>query len=292
MSLRLKFNLSLLLVMLLGLGVSGFFLQDLLQKNAREEVLHEAGLMMESALAIRAYTVDHVRPRLAKLQDDEFIPQTVPAFAATETLATLQKKYPEYGYKEATLNPTNPRNKAEPWEAKIVEAFRTDGALKESHGVRATNLGPSLYIARPIKIGNAACLACHSEPSAAPPSLIRTYGDQSGFGWKLNEVIGAQVVSVPMAVPMQRARVTFYTSLGALVAIFFAMFVILNVMLDRLVIKPIVRMSAAADAISGGKFDLAQLDASGSDEVARLAQSFNRMTTSLAKAMQLLRAKK
>jgi protein-histidine pros-kinase len=93
-------------------------------------------------------------------------------------------------------------------------------------------------------------------------------------------------------VPIQRARVTFYTSLGALVAIFFAMFVILNVMLDRLVIKPIVRMSAAADAISGGKFDLAALDASGSDEVARLAQSFNRMTTSLAKAMQLLRAKK
>jgi protein-histidine pros-kinase len=292
MSLRLKFNLSLLVVMLLGLAVSGYFLRDLLQKNAREEVLHEAGLMMESALAIRAYTVDHVRPRLSKLPDDEFMPQTVPAFAATETLATLQKKYPEYGYKEATLNPTNPRDKADPWEAKIVESFRTDGNMKETSGVRTTNLGPSLYIARPIKITNGACLACHSEPAAAPASMIRTYGDQAGFGWQLNEIVGAQVVSVPMAVPMQRARVTFYTSLGALIAIFFAMFVILNVMLDRLVIKPIVRMSAAADAISGGKFDLAELDASGSDEVARLAQSFNRMTTSLAKAMQLLRAKK
>jgi methyl-accepting chemotaxis protein len=292
MSLRLKFNLSLLAVMLLGLGVSGFFLHDLLQKNAREEVLHEAGLMMESALAIRAYTVDHVRPRLSKLPDDEFMPQTVPAFAATETLATLQKKYPEYGYKEATLNPTNPRDKAEAWEAKIVEGFRADGNLKESHGVRSTNFGPSLYVARPIKITNAACLACHSEPAAAPASMIRTYGDQAGFGWKLNEIVGAQVVSVPMAVPIQRARMTFYTSIGALVAIFFAMFVILNIMLDRLVIKPIVRMSAAADAISGGKFDLAELDVSGKDEVARLAQSFNRMTTSLAKAMQLLRARK
>jgi hypothetical protein len=122
MSLRLKFNLSLLAVMLLGLSVSGYFLHDLLQKNAREEVLHEAGLMMESALAIRAYTVDHVRPRLSKLPDDEFMPQTVPAFAATETLATLQKKYPEYGYKEATLNPTNPRDKAEPWEARSSRA--------------------------------------------------------------------------------------------------------------------------------------------------------------------------
>jgi protein-histidine pros-kinase len=292
MSLRLKFNLSLFAVMLLGLGVSGFFLHDLLQKNAREEVLHEAGLMMESALAIRAYTVDHVRPRLQKLPDEEFMPQTVPAFAATETLATLQKKYPEYGYKEATLNPTNPRNKAESWEMKIVEAFRGDAGLKETTGVRMTQAGPSLYVARPIKIGNGACLACHSEPSAAPASLVRTYGDQNGFGWKLNEIVGAQVVSVPMAVPIMRAQVTFYTSLGALIAIFFAMFVILNILLDRLVIKPIVRMSAAADAISGGKFDLTEMDASGTDEVARLAQSFNRMTTSLARAMQLLRAKK
>jgi protein-histidine pros-kinase len=94
-----------------------------------------------------------------------------------------------------------------------------------------------------------------------------------------------------MAVPIKRAQVTFYASLGALVAIFFAMFVILNVLLDRLVIKPIVRMAAAADAISVGKFDVGELNASGTDEAAKLAQSFNRMTTSLVKAMQLLRGR-
>jgi protein-histidine pros-kinase len=292
MSLRLKFNLSLLAVMALGLALSSFQLNRVLEKNARDEVMHEAGLLMESALAIRAYTVDHVRPRLSKLPDDEFMPQTVPAFAATETLTALRKKYPEYAYKEATLNPTNPRDLAEEWEAKIVEAFRADPTVREVNGVRSTRTGRSLYVARPIQITNPACLACHSEPKAAPASLLKTYGEQAGFGWTLNEIVGAQVVSVPMAVPMQRARTTFYTSIGALVAIFFAMFVILNVMLDRLVIKPIVRMSAAADAISGGNFEVGALDASGTDEVAKLAQSFNRMTTSLAKAMQMLRAKK
>jgi len=97
---------------------------------------------------------------------------------------------------------------------------------------------------------------------------------------------------VPMNVPIQRAKTTFYASLGSLVAIFCVMFVILNVMLDRLVIKPIMRMSAAADAISVGKFDLGKIDDSGNDEVARLAQSFNRMTTSLMRAMQMLRTKK
>ncbi len=292
MSLRLKFNLSLLVVLLLGLAVSSYQLNRLLQQNARDEVLHEAGLMMESALAIRAYTVEHVRPRLEKQLAEEFLPQTVPAFAATETLTTLQKKYPEYAYKEATLNPTNPRDQAEGWEAKIVDAFRADPAQKETTGERWTHFGPSLYIARPIKISNQACLACHSSPSAAPASLVRTYGGERGFGWTMNEIVGAQVVSVPMSVPIQRARLTFYTSIGALVAIFTMMFIILNVMLDRLVIKPIVRMSAVADAISVGNFNLGQLDNSGTDEVARLAQSFNRMIASLAKAMQLLRTRK
>ena len=167
MSLRLKFNLSLLAVMVLGLALSSFQLNRVLEKNARDEVLHEAGLLMESALAIRAYTVDHVRPRLSKLPDEEFMPQTVPAFAATETLTTLRKKYPEYAYKEATLNPTNPRDLAEEWEAKIVAAFRADPATQEVNGVRGTRTGQSLYVARPIQIKNPACLACHSEPKPA-----------------------------------------------------------------------------------------------------------------------------
>jgi HAMP domain-containing protein len=291
MSLRLKFNLSLLAVMVFGLAVSSYLLNNLLQKNARDEVFHEAGLMMESALAIRAYTVDHVRPRLEKQLTDEFLPQTVPAFAATETLTMLQKKYPEYTYKEATLNPTNPRDKAEPWEAAIVEQFRGDRARKEASGVRMTRYGPSLYVARPIQVTNPACLGCHSTPGAAPVTLVRTYGDDRGFGWQLNEIVGAQVVSVPMSVPIQRAQMTFYTSIGALVGIFVAMFIILNLMLDRLVIKPIVRMAAAANEISAGNFDAGRLDDSGKDEVARLALSFNRMTASLEKATQLLRAR-
>jgi HAMP domain-containing protein len=150
----------------------------------------------------------------------------------------------------------------------------------------------SLYIARPIKIGNPACLDCHSTPAAAPGSLVRAYGKDGGFGWKLDEIVGAQIVSVPMSVPIQRARLTLYTALGALVVIFVAMFIILNVMLNRLVIKPIKQMGSAADAISRGEFAVGQLDASRTDEVGQLAQSFNRMTKSLAAAMKLINTTK
>ena len=104
MGLRLKFNLVLLVVFALGLAVSGYVSYDLLHKNAREEVLRNAGVMLEAALSMRHYTVSQVREKLAQ-KEDEFLPQGVPAFAATEMMNQLRKKYPDYAYKEAALNP-------------------------------------------------------------------------------------------------------------------------------------------------------------------------------------------
>ena len=57
MGLRLKFNLVLVVVFLTGFGAAGFISRQLLQDNAREEVLREARLMMEAALSVRSYTV-------------------------------------------------------------------------------------------------------------------------------------------------------------------------------------------------------------------------------------------
>ncbi len=111
MGLRLKFNLVLVVVFLAGFAAAGLVSRQLLQENVREEVIRDARLMMEAAVSVRTYTVEQVRPHLIKLMDDVFLPQTVPAFAATEATNHLRKKYKEYSYKEATLDPTNPRNR-------------------------------------------------------------------------------------------------------------------------------------------------------------------------------------
>src|SRR3954469_16540202 len=129
MGLRLKFNLVLLVVFLLGLGVSGYISYELLHKNARDEVLRTAGVMMEAALSMRAYTVGQVRPHL-RVAEDEFLPQSVPAFSATKIMEQLRKKYQDYSYKEAALNPTNPINRAVEWETDIINEFRHNEATK------------------------------------------------------------------------------------------------------------------------------------------------------------------
>jgi alanine-synthesizing transaminase len=125
----------------------------------------------------------------------EFLPQSVPSYSATEVLATLQKSYPEYLYKEATLNPTNPRDRAVGWEVDVVNQFRASADLKEVVGERDTPSGKAMFLAKPFRITNPACLQCHSSVEVAPKTLVDKYGPANGFGWNLNEVIGAQVIN-------------------------------------------------------------------------------------------------
>jgi len=203
----------------------------------------------------------------------------------------LRKSFPDYSYKEATLNPTNPRNRANDWEADIVNQFRSATDKAEVVGERDTPGGKSFYIARPIQIKQESCLYCHSTVDAAPKTLVEKYGPANGFGWKVNEVIGAQIVSVPMSLPIQNANRAFYTFMGSLSAVFVVLFVILNLMMSLLIVRPITKMSRAANEISTGNLDIPEFAESGRDEVTLLAKSFNRMRRSLEKAIELIEKK-
>lgn len=288
MGLRLKFNLVLIVVFLAGFAAAGALSRQLLLENAREEVIRDARLMMEAAISVRTYTVEQIRPHLIKQMDEVFLPQTVPAFAATEAISHLRKKYKEYSYKEATLNPTNPRNRPADWEADLVNQFRQNGETKEIVSERLSSTGRSLFIAHPIQVSNPACLQCHSTPAAAPPSMLKVYGEANGFGWKHNEIVGAQVVTVPMEVPLRNANRAFTTFMASLAAVFLVVFIVLNVMLSWLIVRPIRKMSESADKISTGDFDEPEFNEKGRDEVAILGSSFNRMRRSLEKAMQMI----
>ena len=288
MGLRLKFNMVLILVFALGLAASGYVSKRILEANAQEEVTRNAELMMGAALAVRGYTSKQVKPQLELQLMRVFLPQSVPAYAATEMFTTLRQQHPEYTYKEATLNPTNPRDRAVEWEADIVQQFRNDGNRTEIRGTRDTPTGKALYLAKPLKISDPGCLPCHDTPDAAPKSMVAHYGPANGFGWKLNETVGAQIISVPMSVPLAKADQAFKTFMTSLVGVFLLAFIVLNVVLSFLVIRPIVRMSRAADEVSTGNFDVPEFSVGSRDEIGVLATSFNRLRRSLEKAMKLL----
>lgn len=287
MGLRAKFNLVLLAAFVIGLGLAAAVSYRIVQDNARRAVLQEAAIMMAAAHAVADYTATEIDPLLVDQQKLRFLPQSVPFFAAQANLRALTKRFPDYSFKEAALNPTNPADKATDWEASIIAQFRQNPTLTEFVSTRMTPQGEILSLSRPVRIDSQDCLTCHSTPAAAPASMVDLYGSTDGFGWTLGSVQAAEIVSVPTQVAQQRANRAFLTYIGGIAAVFAITLLLLNVMLHYVIIRPIRRMSAIAGEISLGN-DAPEFAPRGHDEIASLGQSFNRMRRSLANAMKLL----
>jgi protein-histidine pros-kinase len=289
MRLLLKFNLLLFSVFAVGLAITAHVAHNFLQENAREEVIQQARLMMGAAGGMRTYTSTQLDPLLAAHESSSprFAPQRVPAYSATEVFNYLRQDYPDYVYKEATLNPTNLRDRALDWEGDVIDKFRFHAEQKEVIGRRDTPDGESLYLARPI-VAAPPCLRCHSFPAEAPASMIASYGPAHGFGWKVGEVVAAQIVSVPMSVPISMADRAYKNLLMSLGAVFLITLALLDAGLIIIIVQPVDRLSRMADDISKGNFDVPELPVSGSDEISQLARSFNRMYVSLVKALRMI----
>ena len=289
MNLATKINLILDGTFLLGLSVVGVNSYLLTEDNAQQQVTDQAELIMLEALAVRSYTVDEIRPLLNQIEDDRFFPQSVPAYSATQTANLVAQKRPNYSYREAVFNPTNPRDRATPAEEAIIRQFIDDPGLGRIVGSQEIKGVKSLYIAYPIRITNPKCLACHSEPENAPAAMRAIYGDKGGFGWKLNEVVGTQMVAVPYTLPAELARKTFISFLVSMAAIFLILFLVVNITLRKLVLRRVAQITHMADETSRGNLRSAEIKVTGKDEIAEMLRAFNRMRRSIIKLVQMMK---
>jgi HAMP domain-containing protein len=287
LSLLIRINAVLVVGATLAALALGILSSNLLRADARREVLGTAELMLDSALASRAYTADEIDPLLVEQMKDRFLPQSIPFYAATQNFLSLRERHPDFYYKEATLNPSNPRDRATDWEADIIEQFRNNPATRQIQGERETPIGPALYLARPIRAG-AECLTCHGLSSSAPATLITRYGHDNGFGWQVNEVIGAQIVSASLADASKNAAGMFRSMMVGIVVVLLALLAVVNLALYGMVLRPVRRMADRADAVSLGQGVGEPFASEGSGEIAALSAAFERMRKSVEKALKMV----
>jgi HAMP domain-containing protein len=285
--LRAKFNLLMLAVAAFGVALFVLAAEPLVEAIAREEVLQSSRIMMESAAGARKYTSEQIAPLLKDRIAHQFYPQSVSAYAAKRNFDVIRQKFPDFTYREAALNPTNPQDRATDWEADIINEFRAHADKPEISTVRSTPTGAMLELARPL-VNKPACMECHNTAATAPASMIALYGDQNGFGWKPGEVIGAQIVSVPMSASSLRAehirRLFVIPFIGFLVLLF----VSINLLLHFVVIRPIDAIAKNAEAVSMGDIETPEYRHGGRDQIGRLSASLNRMHRSLVEAFRML----
>jgi HAMP domain-containing protein len=286
--LRLKFNIILAVCYLLGLSLSIYPFYQISRREAMEQLQSQIDVLRAQALSIRRYTSEEIQPLLAEHSSIQFLPQTVPSFSAQTAFRNFRGFYPQFFYKEAALNPTNPADLARDWERELIEKLRANPELTKDVSFQTIDNRSHYTATYPLVIRDESCLTCHSTPDRAPTSMVALYGNKNGFGWKLNETIGAQIISVPTDI----AEGSIWRNLGLFVGtssiIFLVLLILLNILLNRYVISPVTRMAKTAEAVSMGDASVAEFEYPGSDEIASLSRSFNRMRRSLDSALKML----
>lgn len=288
MGLRLKYNLVLMLACIIGITVATGISYLVVRQSAVEDVEQSINILRANAAAVRSYTVNHIDPLLSDGDDILFLPETVTSFAARSIFETFRGEYPEFSYKEAALDPTNPADLPNDLERSMIEQFRANPDLERLSAEVDTPEGKFLTMAFPITINNGGCLRCHSTPEIAPPAMVDLYGPDNGFGWQMGETVGAQVISAPMALVERRAMETAVILISGLAFVFLLVFVLTNMMLGRIVLRPVRRMSEMAEKVSMGDFSVREYRKPGRDEISSLSVSFSRMRRSLERAMSMI----
>jgi len=251
-----KFTVLLSVVFVVGILSGGLVHWNVISNRARSEITSRGQLLIEAMSAVRSYTSEHIQPLLSDrlATSDTFIPETVPAYSASTVFETVRRQmgYSDLFYKEATLNPTNPRDQADAFEADLISRYQSNPSLTELSEIRTLDGRSVYYTSRPLIVSQQSCLVCHSTPETAPASQLRSYGKNSGgYGWKLNEIIGARIIYVPAGNVLDAANQAYLSIMAIFIVVFAAALLVLNFLLRRYVLQPLKLMSRLAQRISG-----------------------------------------
>ncbi len=205
------FTKLLWIVFVVGVGVSGTVFATLLQREAEEQVAAKSALFLETMNSVRDFTSSEVKPLFDSELNEHFHPPSLASYAARKVFESVNRReeYRELSYRQATLDPFNPEAKANAFETTLIQYFRSNPTVDESRGFHAASGKKLFFIARPIVVNKASCLACHSTAAAAPKSVTSRYGLVHGYGWQLGGIPGVQVVYMPAETPLKSAIEVF-----------------------------------------------------------------------------------
>ncbi|MDR3441001.1 DUF3365 domain-containing protein [Telmatospirillum sp.] len=288
MRIEARFGLILAVCFGFGLLVAGYISYTLAFREARAEVNEKSRVLLEMGISLRRYTVEEIAPIVSALPfDGAFHPQMVPSYGAQSTLKRFSDTFPDYVYRESSLNPTNVADRAADWEVGLIRAFKKDPALKELSGETGSQESLRYFLARPLRMTSTACLPCHSTPAAAPKAMVEQYGAGNGFGWEMNDVIGVQIVEVPVLPTRAKATNSVLVTVGSMTCVFVLSLTIFLLLLRRYVTRPLSAITRSTYLSSVGGDGVISPETPLNGQFQDLGQAVHRLKVSLNEALRL-----
>jgi signal transduction histidine kinase len=215
-----KFTIILLMIHFVALPAISVTTYVIVKQNAIRAVYNTGRLYLSAMGSIKHYVAEELRPVFYREMPGRFIVQGMSrSYVSSQVASRVMQGMPEYIYKNASLNPKQPRNSADVFEAGVIELFSNNRASREWRGLMAKDGLDYYVIATPGEPFTADCLRCHGDPMSAPPELIALYGVTAGFHQKENDLVDATFVYVPIGVPLAAARtiVAYFVGIYVLV---------------------------------------------------------------------------
>lgn len=207
-----------------------------------------------------------------------------PALAQREFSEVVAKSAAPAKFRMTSDNFMNPVNKPDAFEAAALERVK-----KEKLGEFGVVEGQIYRYVRTL-YHQPSCITCHGDVANAPADVIKRYGSEGGFGFKAGDVAGVISVTLPAKPLMATALEVFGPVEIGLVTL---AFLLSYLFIQYSVIRPIQRLTAAADQISIGKeanLSDEHIPSSTNNEMHQLALAFTRLRTSMQLAIQRMKA--
>ncbi len=289
MGIRLKFVSVIGCLVALAMLVLGVASYKFSMNNAMDEAKHKGQLIANYIVSSRKYFHDVQRPLINEiLEEDRFYPELMSEFVIVkETWDLLKDDLPGYEFKQATLNPLLPSNKANESETTIIKNFQENQDLTRLEGILKREGEKYFFLAKPIKVDSTQCLRCHGDPKKAPKDQVEIYGTESGYHWKMGDILSADVIYIPMKQALASvtwsAMVIFLTGIGILTLALLGIWFFLN----SAIVSPILALSKRTEEISlGDNLETPIELTANKDEIGSLAQSIDRLRISMDKMLK------
>ncbi len=286
LSIRKRIMVILVIVYVVSLSIAvtgGYFI---FKRDTIRESEEKAEVFLATMKATRTYLKDILRPRLQELLPGQFVIEGMSStFVSLNVARIARKTHPDYIYRVSSPNPLNPDNLSDEFENKVISSFKK--GKKQWKGF-VQKKGKRFYAVGLPVVAEKKCLKCHGSVEQALEAIKGRYGTNSGYGYKVGEVVGGIFVYVPAEVPLRQAfkKLLYFT--GGSVVFFLAVLLVIDRIIVRSVVRPIENFVSVADEISRGKMDR-EFEVHTNDEMKTLAEAFTRMKISLAKAMDILK---
>lgn len=289
-----KWKISILILLIgitTGLSVGIYTYIDSIER-AKETAKTEIEVTMAFVQASREYVRQTLRPKINELlqagctQDDFILEAQSSSFFTASIFNMVTENLPEMILRQVAFNPLNPKNEPNEVEKKIIAYMRSTNK-REFEGI-VVHRGQRHFVKAFAVIPQQKCLRCHSDPELMPRKVREIYKPQKNMNWQPGKVQGAVMVYIPFETKVLKAQIEGLIKGGVVFGIFLLLVMIVLIMLNTMVFKPIEKLREHAEKISRGEVD-EKIEITSDNEIGKLAEAFERMRISIKKVMDLLK---